>query len=493
MTPATIEERVREFVAAERAQTSVPPLMAIRILHVMDQQQPPRSRRPAGFLRLAAAMAAVLVLAAGIGLMRTSTSPARAPVGAWTSAPSMAVPRAFHTATLLSNGKVLVVGGSGEVASTNGASRLVTVASAELYDPKTRSWSSAGTLRTARWLHTATLLQNGEVLVVGGTSSPPIVPDRFESLSSAELYDPLTNRWSPAADMLTARCLHSATLLADGRVLVAGGYQTLSEMSGRVLASAEVYDPRSNSWSSAGSMAAPTAEQSAVLLADNRVLVAGGAVGDLNSLRLPVPQRTAEIYDPATGSWSSTQSMHLARIRPSSSLLPDGRVLVVGDAGLNEQSAEVFDPRSGLWSATGKPAAGHSEAVAAQLRNGNVLVAGGTGETTAEVFDWQRNSWSGAGLLAVIRADAAATVFPGGQVLIVGGFGTRSAPWASAEVYDPAARPVSRLAPRSSAPAGLGQVGLWLAILVVLLALLLGILRRRRAVGLRPVDGWIDP
>ena len=179
MSLATIEEQVRDFVAAERAQITVPPLLAAHILDAAQRGQRPRSRPRVGFLRLAAAMAAVLVVAIGIGLIRTTQLSAGIPRGAWSSAPSLSVPRGFQTATLLPNGKVLVVGGSGFLASAGLASHLVPAASAELYDPKTRSWSSAGSLRTARWLHTATLLQNGKVLVVGGTSSPPTVPDRF--------------------------------------------------------------------------------------------------------------------------------------------------------------------------------------------------------------------------------------------------------------------------------------------------------------------------
>ena len=444
-----------------------------------------------GFLPAIAATAALLLVAAGIGLMRTALSPASVPEGTWSSAPSLAGPRAFHTATLLPNGRVLVVGGSG--VSVSAPSRYKSLAGAELYDPKTRIWSAAGTLSTARWLHTATLLQNGKVLLVGGTSSDPnSVPGRFQSLTSAELYDPQTNRWAPAAKMLTARCLQSATLLADGRVLVAGGYQSLSETSGRVLATAEVYDPTSDRWTSVGSMPGPAAEQGASLLADDRVLVMGGAVGDWNSPRLPVPQRTAAIYDPASGSWSRAESMHFTRIRPSSSVLPDGRVLVVGDAGFNEQTAEVYDSGAGRWSLVNKPAVGHSEAVAAELNNGNVLVAGGTGETTAEVFDWHRNTWSNAGALAVVRSDATATVLRNGQVLVVGGFGNRTIPWASAELYDPAGTHVAALTPRTSAPVESGEIGPLVVIAVLLLGFVLWIERRRQAVRSASGDRWIN-
>jgi N-acetylneuraminic acid mutarotase len=461
---------------------------------VAEASRPARGRPLPRFIGATAVTAALLLVAGGVVLMRTALSPASVTEGTWSAVSSMAIPRAFQTATLLPSGKVLVVGGSGFSASA--IRHQAPLASAELYDPKTRTWSSAGTLRMARWLHTATLLNNGKVLVVGGTSAPVGVPNRYESISSAELYDPQTNTWSPAANMLTPRCLHSATLLADGRVLVAGGYQSLTEFSGRVLATAELYDPTSNRWRSAGSMPVPTEEQSAIRLADGRVLVIGGASGDLNSLQPPVPppQATVEIYDPATGSWSSAESMHSSRILASTTLLPDGRVLVVGDAGVNAQTAEVFDPGSGHWASLRKPAVGHSWAVSAELPNsGNVLVAGGAGETTAEVFDWHRNTWSSAGDLSVIRSDATATVLKNGQVLIAGGSGNRTAPWASAELYDPAGRQATALAPRTSAPVAIGEAAPLIVIAVVLIVLGLRIARRRQSVRLATGDPWIDP
>jgi len=200
------------------------------------------------------------------------------------------------------------------------------------------------------------------------------------------------------------------------------------------------------------------------------------------------------MYDPSTGFWSLAESMHSSRVLASTTLLPDGRVLVVGDAGVNAQSAEVFDPSSGHWASLGKPAAGHSWAVAAELPNsGNVLVAGGAGETTAEVFDWHRNTWSSAGDLSVIRSDATATVLKNGQVLIAGGSGNRTAPWASAELYNPAGRPASALAPRTSAPVAIAEIAPLIVIAVVLVVLGLRIVRRRQSVRLATGDSWIDP
>src|ERR1700687_5140048 len=267
MKPATIVERVRDYVEAERAQIPVPPAIASRILHAVEVSRPAPPRRRGGALRFAAGMAFVLLLAAGIAWMRTAQSPSGLVEGTWSTTGNMAVNRGFHTASLLPSGKVLVVGGS---------QTHLALASAELYDPRTRSWSSAGFVQTPRWGHTATLLQNGKVLLVGGSQA-----DGFHlgSSSSAELYDPQTNSWSTAASMRTPRSFHTATLLADGRVLVVGGVEASSEVSGNVVGSAELYDPAVDAWSPAAPLFGARAKHAAILLADQRVLVFGGAGG----------------------------------------------------------------------------------------------------------------------------------------------------------------------------------------------------------------------
>ena len=196
MRPATIEERVRDYVEAQRGQIPVLPVMASRILHAVEVTRPaPRSPR-LNFLRVMAAVAALLLLGVGIAWMRTAQSPAVQVIGTWSPAPAMGFGRGYQTATLLPNGKVLVVGGS----QTN---RIL--GSAELYDPYTRKWSSAGTLTTPRSMHTATLLKNGKVLVVGGSQEHP---SSLGSMATAELYDPQSNSWALAASMRTPRSYH---------------------------------------------------------------------------------------------------------------------------------------------------------------------------------------------------------------------------------------------------------------------------------------------
>jgi Galactose oxidase, central domain/Kelch motif len=479
MRPAAIEERVRDYVEAERAQVPVPPPhMAFRILRAVEASRPTPTRRRGGALQFAAGMAFVLLLAAGIAWLRTAQSPAATVLGTWSPAPAMSFGRGYHTATLLPNGEVLVVAGSQSDHM---------LANAELYDPRTRTWNPAGTLTMPRSLHTATLLNNGKVLVVGGS---PIQPMYLGSLATAELYDPQTNSWAMAASMHTPRSYHTATLLADGRVLVVGGIEASNDITGRVLASTELYDPVANSWTVGMPMSVARAKHTATLLADHRVLVVGGTGADYFAFSGYF--RTAELYDPATQSWSPAASMNDARINATSTLLPDGRVLVVGDDGVNERTAEIFDPGSGQWLPIPDPAVGRAEQIAVELRDGTVLVAGGIGQTNAQVFDWRRNGWSSAAALTTIRASATATLLDDGQVLVAGGFGNRQIPWASAELFDPHGTSAVGALSRRSATAPMAGTAI---ILVVGTLALVGVLLFRRGRVVRKWRGgetWID-
>ena len=391
----------------------------------------------------------------------------------------MAVNRGFHTASLLPSGKVLVVGGS---------QTHLALASAELYDPRTRSWSSAGFVQTPRWGHTATLLQNGKVLLVGGSQA-----DGFHlgSSSSAELYDPQTNSWSTAASMRTPRSFHTATLLADGRVLVVGGVEASSEVSGNVVGSAELYDPAVDAWSPAAPLFGARAKHAAILLADQRVLVFGGTDG-VGSLEPSHPLRTAELYDPATRTWAPAANLRYARLHPTGLLLPDGRVLVVGDDGSNEQTAEIFDPASGLWSSIANPSVGRADAVVVKLPSGTVLVAGGLGQAAVQAFDWHHDTWSSAGNLSRIRGGATGTLLPDGHVLVAGGFGNLAAPWASAELYDPHGTSMVGGGLSHPASAPIAGTALLLGIATLLLALALWLRRGRLIRQWRVGETWLD-
>ncbi len=209
---------------------------------------------------------------------------------------------------------------------------------------------------------TATALGDGSVLVAGG---------HFPAISTAERYDAASGRWAAAGDMVTARRGHTATRLADGRVLIAGGV-TCCDAAGEVLTgTAEIYDPVGGGFQPAGSMETARALHAATLLADGRVLVTGGFVGVDGSTTA-----SAEIYDPSTGGFSPAGAMQVDRIGHSAILLTDGRVLVL--AGMQASAAtDVFDPTADRWrpGPTLEPARGASTATL--LRNGRVLVFGG--------------------------------------------------------------------------------------------------------------------
>jgi WD40 repeat protein len=203
-------------------------------------------------------------------------SPPTVRPSSWTATGPMLEVRQGGTATLLLDGKVLVAGGLGKQNAPGGW--MSPLATAELYDPGTRTWTATGSMTTPRQSSTATLLPDGRVLVAGGDNA---------NGTSAELYDPGSGLWTATGDMITPRWGYTATLLPDGKVLVTGG----ANGSGS-LASAELYDPGSGSWTATGSMTTPRAGHTATLLPDGRVLVAGGNSGTGTS---------AELYDPGTG------------------------------------------------------------------------------------------------------------------------------------------------------------------------------------------------
>ena len=288
--------------------------------------------------------------------------------GKWSPTGSMTRPRSQHTATLLPDGRVLVAGGYCPGTTKGcppGEDPDGAMAAAEIYDPGTGKWTATGDMTTQRFFHTATLLDDGKVLVAGAEHAP----DSF--LASAELFDPVTGKWTATGDMITGRTQQMATLLPDGRVLIAGGTGAVSPTAHGELTAAELYNPRSGKWTATGSMAAPRSSDPLTVLADGTVLKTGGAG--------PGDQMLAacELYDPSTGTWSPTGSMAAARGQLTSTLLADGRVLVAAGFGVDVASAELYDPATGAWSDAGNFGVGRFEHTATLLRNGKVLVAGG--------------------------------------------------------------------------------------------------------------------
>jgi len=376
------------------------------------------------------------------GLVASTSAPALAQAsGTWTLTGSMKTAREGQTATLLPNGQVLVAGG------LDGTSVL---ASAELYNPATGKWSATGSMNTARAGQTATLLPNGQVLVAGGFNEPAL--GSFNYLSSAELYNPATGTWTVTGSMSTARLGHTATLLPDGQVLVAGGAATVNG-SFVVFSSAELYNPATGTWTHTGSMNAAREQHPATLLTNGQVLAAGG-YNDADPFNHSLS--SAELYNPATGKWSATGSLNTARYGHQAVLLADGQVLVVdgtdvSSAGtFNLNSTEVYDPATGKWTTTGNTFhAGNSAFSVTLLNTGKVLIAGGiTGvypntriTSTAELYHPATSTSASTGSMNVARNDQSATLLPNGQVLVAGGKSTsangKTTDVASAELYTP--------------------------------------------------------
>jgi hypothetical protein len=275
----------------------------------------------------------------------------------------MAVERSCHTATLLQSGKVLVAGGMVREGDFS--------ANAELYDPATGKFAPTGSLNRGRACHTASLLHDGRVLIIAG--------DWDHNLDSAEIYDPATGKFTYTGSLNHKRSGSPALLLKDGRVLVVGGYDR------GLLKSAELYDPGTGKFALTGEMSDARSTPGASLLPDGRVLVTGGgANGTVLS--------TAEIYDPATGKFSATGSMSLPRHKHGQVMLPGGRVLVLGGAdgrdwrGLRSE-AEIYNPATGRFTPTGSM---HNKRfkladAVAVTGQGTLLVAGGG--SSIEIYD----------------------------------------------------------------------------------------------------------
>ena len=329
--------------------------------------------------------------------------------GTWTATGSLATARFHATATLLPNGKVLVVGGVGPTGSLG-------LSSAELYDPATGVWTATGALHYFRHSHTATLLANGKVLVAGGSNGTP--------LNTTELYDPSAETWTVINPMNTARYLATAALLPDGKVLVAGGFGSAVP----ALNSSELYDPVAGNWTNtAGVMGTARYYHSMTLLPNGKVLVAGGGSGSTGFA-------TTELFDSSSGTWSVSGSMTVARSGHSASLLPSGKVLVAGGSSF---LAELYDYVTGTWTATGSLADFHARQGATLLANGRVLIAGG-GTATCELYDSAAGFWTNTtGSLTNARNNHIAKLLPNGKVLVAGGY-NGSAWLASTELYDPA-------------------------------------------------------
>jgi len=407
------------------------------------------------------ASARVAAITVGVALLGVLCAPATA--GSFQSAASLSTGRYYHTATTLPDGRVLAAGGN----RATGQGSFVFLRSAEIYDPATDKWTSAGTLSPALAYHAAVLLPSGKVLLIGGCEpSAPAPP---------QVYDPATNTWGYAGTVVPlARLFPTATLLVDGRVLVVGGRYG---PTGPLLKSAELFHPSTNTWSPVPDMSRGRIQHAATLLANGKVLVTGGV--DAQDARIAA----AELYDPVTNTWSSAGSLVHARDSHSATLLPDQTVLVAAGTGPIQypyatflslgylSSAEIYSPDSSTWTSTsasdcevrqgsedtsadpvppGCLATARAGHTATLLADGTVLAAGGLSRNaagSAEIYHPASRTWSDAGTMSSPRELHVATLLKDGRVLIVGGWNQYGGvgTLASAEIYTPTPPPPGSL------------------------------------------------
>ncbi len=368
------------------------------------------------------------------------------PVGSFTpTAGNMDFPRAGHTATLLQDGTVLIVGGENSTGP---------LATAEIFNPSNGMFTStSGSMETARVGHTATLLTNGTVLITGGN-------DATGALATAEIFDPATEMFTPTTGhMETARVGHTATLLNDGsgRVLVAGGGISPEVLFGPVAdpgtASAELFDPTSGQFTPAdNNMSASRIYHTATLLPSGDVLLSGGtntgsALGDL--------------FSPANNMFTATATGGTTALHLAAASVGDGNVLLAGgelesspcgEGGslISIKSATLFDSSDASFSGTSDMSSSRVSHTGTLLTGGEVLVAGGATSTTkcdrgfgtstfqsvssAELFN-PAGTFTPTGMMETARAAHTATLLSNGKVLVVGGVDANGNALASAELF----------------------------------------------------------
>ena len=306
----------------------------------------------------------------------------------WRQTAPLATSRFKHTANLLPNGKVLIVGGATYTAATNTYRDL---AEAELYDPLSNTWSSAGKMATARYGHTSTLLPNGKVLVTGGTTT--------SGQTQGEIYDPSSNSWTTGDINAESLAYSTATLLNNGNVLFVGGTLPLSDLADS--SPPKLYDYKANN----SNFTAVTntynqyyiTNNTSTLLPDGTVLITGGSQNTGNNYYFGSIYAQVWLYDPASDSWkdstndSSIQSMAHARALHSAVLLANGKVLVTGGQDVTSNyykaisSSELYDPVTRTWSRTvGDLNINRMSSTTTLLPDGTVLAVGGIGGAYSE-------------------------------------------------------------------------------------------------------------
>ena len=363
--------------------------------------------------------------------------------GTFNATGNMIRPRQMHSATLLPDGTVLIAGGYEFTPAI--PRRAVTTDTADLYNPDLGTFAATGRMTTVRALHSATLLPNGKVLIAGGRDGQDF--SAAPALASAEVYDPSTGAFTPTGSMNGARARHSATLLANGTVLIAGGYDGQVRYSEACkcrfsgTATAELYDPATGTFTPVGEMTAPLAGPIATLLSDGKVWITTGDDG---------PDFAAQLYDPDSGAFSDT-GWRDARflIAATVNLLASGQLLItlnVSECDFLSTSAGLHDVSTGDFRDAGPMAYAICRPTGVTLSDGSVLISGGQfrgGRRPAQVYDPVSGHFSLTGEMVTGRAYHTATLLPSGNVLLAGGcvddcLTDNTA--ASAEIYTPLVR-----------------------------------------------------
>ena len=359
----------------------------------------------------------VLLLLGGHSIAKAQSA------GTFTETGGMTIPRAGHTATLLTNGKVLVAGGT--------ADYIAPIATAELYDPETRLFSRTGSMTAPRYYHTATLLPDGRVLVAGGgtRSGGALIPS-----NGAEIYDPSTGTFTATGNMVGDHVCQQANLLGNGKVLIVGGYDARGRVS-----DAELYNPATGTFAATGMYSKNTFDLNSCQgvasssLPDGRVLLVWQDIG-------------ADVYDPSTGSFTATSNpidQGYNNGLPTATLLMNGKVLVAGgasDSGFGTR-AGFYNPSTGAFGAEGNMTSGRALHTATLLPDGNVLMAGsylfgGGSLASSELYDPVTGAFTPIGTMTTSRSHHTATLLPDGRVLIAGG-STSGQSTSRAELYHP--------------------------------------------------------
>jgi len=311
--------------------------------------------------------------------------------GTFTKGPDLSIEHAVHTQSALLDGRFLIVGGVDVLNDPQKA--------CDYYDPKTKSFVKGPVMTDARMGHAAVTLKDGRVLVSGGLSkiiTSDVLGTIGSTLASTEIWDPKTGLWTKGPNLSRPRVGHSSTLLPDGRVLIAGGltYTTIIIIKLPAFTNTcEIFDPVKNTVTNVAGMVTPRCLFAAEPLVDGRVLVAGGVGGNITSNGTPLAQ--AEIFDVKTGKWTSTASLGTARGLSATARLRDGRVVLVGGAAgtidkpVPVAACEAFDPATGKWQALASLPSGRVAGTLIHQQSGGLaLIGGGSGASAQSVRSW---------------------------------------------------------------------------------------------------------